>query len=249
MPRFRNSSLGWGCEMLLQVEELDFSIETTQILRSISFSVAPEEIVCLVGRNGAGKSSILKTIIGLYTPRSGKILLHGQDITSLSPRERVLRGIGYSPEDSRVFADLTVAENLVLSTWITGHTSRAERISFETIFAIFPEIRQFLHRKGLHLSGGQKKMVSVARALALSPSILLLDESFEGLAPIVVKRFREALKRIHEMGITILLAESNIRIASQVADRSYLVERGEIIFEGHPQEILQNEKLLRIIGR
>ncbi len=235
--------------MLLQVANLDFSIETTQILRSISFHVASEEVVCLVGRNGAGKSSILKNIIGLYTPQSGKIIFHGQEITPLSPRERVLRGIGYSPEDSRVFADLTVAENLVLSTWITGNTVRAHTIQFTTIFEIFPEIKQFLHRKGLHLSGGQKKMVSVARALALSPSILLLDESFEGLAPIVVKRFREALQRIRELGITILLAESNVRTASQVANRSYLVERGEIIFEGHPQEILQNEKLLRIIGR
>lgn len=235
--------------MLLQVANLDFSIETTQILRSISFHVASEEVVCLVGRNGAGKSSILKNIIGLYTPQSGKIIFHGQEITPLSPRERVLRGIGYSPEDSRVFADLTVAENLVLSTWITGNTVRAHTIQFATIFEIFPEIKQFLHRKGLHLSGGQKKMVSVARALALSPSILLLDESFEGLAPIVVKRFREALQRIRELGITILLAESNVRTASQVANWSYLVERGEIIFEGHPQEILQNEKLLRIIGR
>lgn len=235
--------------MVLQVDNLDFSIETTQILRSVSFNVASEEVVCLVGRNGAGKSSILKNIIGLYKPQSGKITFQSEEITPLSPRERVLRGIGYSPEDSRVFADLTVAENLVLSTWITGNTVRAHTIQFATIFEIFPEIKQFLHRKGLHLSGGQKKMVSVARALALSPSILLLDESFEGLAPIVVKRFREALQRIHELGITILLAESNVRIASQVANRSYLVERGEIIFEGHPQEILQNEKLLRIIGR
>ncbi len=230
--------------MLLEIENLDFYVGSTQILRSISLRVDEGQVVCLVGRNGSGKSSIIKSVVGLYLPKAGRITFKGKDITKLSPRERVLLGVGYSPEDARVFSDLTVEENINLSTWI----KREESFSFEKIFDIFPEIKKFLKRKGLYLSGGEKKMVSITRALALGPSLLLLDESFEGLAPIVVARFSDALRRIRELGITILLAESNIRTASRVADRSYIVERGEIIFEGNPHEILQNEELLRTVG-
>jgi branched-chain amino acid transport system ATP-binding protein len=235
--------------MLLQIENLDFFIGSTQILRNISLSVNEEEIVCLLGRNGAGKSSIIKSIIGLYSLKSGKIIFQGKDITSFSPREKVLAGVGYSPEDTRIFSDLTVEENINLSTWIRGQKEIPEIFSFEKIFNIFPAIQKFLDRKGLHLSGGEKKMASIARALALSPSLLLLDEAFEGLAPLVVKHFIEALSQIRELGVTILLGESNVRIASQIAERSYLVERGAIIFEGHPREILENERLLKIVGR
>lgn len=234
--------------MLLEIENLDFYVGSTQILRSISLEIDEGEVVCLVGRNGAGKSSILKNIIGLYSPQSGKITFKGIDITSLSPRERVILGLGYSPEDARVFSDLIVEENINISTWITDKTKKAKPVGFEKIFDIFPEIKKFLKRKGLYLSGGEKKMVSISRALALSPSLLLLDESFEGLAPIVVNRFKDALRRIRDLGITILLSESHIRTTSQVADRLYIVERGEIIFEGLPNEILKDENLLRIVG-
>jgi branched-chain amino acid transport system ATP-binding protein len=236
-------------DTLLQVENLNFFIGSTHILRSISLRVSKGEIVFLLGRNGAGKSSIIKCIIGLYSGKSGKILFQGKDITPFSPREKVLAGIGYSPEDTRIFSDLTVEENINLSTWVRGQGEIRETFSFEKIFNIFPAIKKFLDRKGLHLSGGEKKMASIARALALNPSLLLLDEAFEGLAPLVVKHFIEALSQIRALGVTILLGESNVRIASQIAERSYLVERGEIIFEGHPREILENEKLLKIVGR
>ncbi|MDA2919446.1 ATP-binding cassette domain-containing protein [Desulfobacterota bacterium AH_259_B03_O07] len=206
------------------------------------------EVVCLVGRNGAGKSSIIKSIIGLYSARSGKMTFKDKDITKLSSRERVLLGLGYSPEDSRVFTDLTVEENINLSTWVNSKVDGDDSFSLEKIIDIFPEVKKFLNRKGLYLSGGEKKMVSITRALALNPSLLLLDESFEGLAPIVVNRFRDAFNGIREMGITIFMAESNVRIASKVADRSYIVERGEIIFEGPPKDILQSEEFLKIVG-
>lgn len=235
--------------MLAEVKDLDFYIDSTQILRSISLKIDEGRIVCLLGRNGAGKSSIIKSIIGLYAPKSGKIIFKDRDITNLSPRERVLIGLGYSPEDMRVFSELTVEENINLSIWITSGTERVKDFSIEKIFDVFPEINKLLKRKGIYLSGGEKKMVSITRALALNPTLLLLDESFEGLAPIVVSRFRDALKRIKGLGITILLAESNVRIASQVAEKSYIVERGEIIFEGTPEEILENEKLLKLIGK
>jgi branched-chain amino acid transport system ATP-binding protein len=235
-------------DILLQIDNLDFFVGSTQILRGISLKVNEGEIVCLVGRNGAGKSSIIKSIIGLYSSRSGKIIFKGKDITSFSPREKVLAGIGYSPEDTRIFSDLTVEENISLSNWIRSRGEIHKIFSFEKIFTIFPAIKKLLKRKGLHLSGGEKKMASIARALALNPSLLLLDEAFEGLAPLVVKHFMEALRQIRELGVTILLGESNVRIASQIVERSYLVERGEIIFEGHPREILENERLLKIVG-
>lgn len=232
--------------MLLKIENLDVFIGSTQILRNVSLGVNEGEIVCLLGRNGAGKSSIIRSTIGLYPSRSGKIIFKEKDITSLSPRKKVLSGIGYSPEDTRIFTELTVEENINLSTWVRG---KGDIFSYEKIFAIFPKIKDFLGRKGLNLSGGEKKMVSVARALALNPSLLLLDEAFEGLAPLVVNHFMEALKQIRKLGVTILLAESNVRIVSQVTERTYIIERGEIIFEGHPREILENEKLLKLVGK
>ena len=233
-------------DMLLKIENLDVFIGSTQILRNISLGVNEGEIVCLLGRNGAGKSSIIKSTIGLYPSKSGKIIFKEKDITSLTPRKKVLSGIGYSPEDTRIFTELTVEENISLSTWVTG---KGEAFDFEKIFNIFPAVQKFLNRKGLHLSGGEKKMVSIARALALNPSLLLLDEAFEGLAPLVVNHFMEALSQIRKLGVTILLGESNVRIVSQVTERTYIIERGEIIFEGHPREILENEKLLKLVGR
>jgi branched-chain amino acid transport system ATP-binding protein len=233
-------------DMLLKIENLDVFIGSTQILRNISLGVNEGEIVCLLGRNGAGKSSIIKSTIGLYPSRSGKIIFKEKDITSLTPRKKVLSGIGYSPEDTRIFTELTVEENINLSTWVRG---KGEIFSYENIFAIFPKIKDFLDRKGLNLSGGEKKMVSIARALALNPSLLLLDEAFEGLAPLVVNHFMEALSRIRKLGVTILLGESNVRIVSQVTERTYIIERGEVIFEGHPREILENERLLKLVGK
>jgi branched-chain amino acid transport system ATP-binding protein len=232
--------------MLLKIEDLNVFIRSTQILRNISMGVNEGEIVCLLGRNGAGKSSIIKSTIGLYPSRSGRIIFKERDITPLSPRKKVLSGIGYSPEDTRIFTELTVEENINLSNWVAGKGGSSD---FEKIFKIFPAIQKFLNRKGLNLSGGEKKMVSIARALALNPSLLLLDEAFEGLAPLVVNHFMEALNQIRKLGVTILLGESNVRIVSQVTERTYIIERGEIIFEGHPREILENERLLKLVGK
>jgi branched-chain amino acid transport system ATP-binding protein len=232
--------------MLLKIEDLNVFIRSTQILRNISLGVNEGEIVCLLGRNGAGKSSIIKSTIGLYPSRSGRIIFKERDITPLSPRKKVLSGIGYSPEDTRIFTELTVEENINLSNWVAGKGGSSD---FEKIFKIFPAIQKFLNRKGLNLSGGEKKMVSIARALALNPSLLLLDEAFEGLAPLVVNHFMEALNQIRKLGVTILLGESNVRIVSQVTERTYIIERGEIIFEGHPREILENERLLKLVGK
>ena len=238
--------------MLLQVSNLDFFVKKTHILRSVSLEVKPGEIVGLLGRNGAGRSSILKSLLGIYQPKGGSIAFTGQDITRLPTRQRVQMGLAYSPEDARVFPELTVEENINLGIWVVEDRQKAQGhpdFDIEQGFAIFPKLRDLYARRGLNLSGGEKKMVSVTRALALSPKLLLLDESFEGLAPLVVRHFMDAMRRIREMGISIILAESNLANTSKVVDRAYVVERGEILFEGTPKEIMADEKLATIVGR
>ena len=235
--------------MLLKIENLDLFLGRTHILRNLSLAVQEGEVVCLLGRNGAGKSSIIKSIMGLYPAKSGKIWFKDQDLSSASTRERVLAGIGYSPDDARVFTELSVEENLKLATWVTGKTTTQTVFTFEKIKSIFPALNKFFHRKGMHLSGGEKKMVSISRALALNPSLILLDEAFEGLAPLVVTHFIKALQQVRELGITILLGESNIHVARLLTDKVYIIERGEIYFEGSPREILENEDLIKLVGK
>ncbi len=237
---------------MLKLEQIHTNRGPAHILRGVSLEVKDGEAVCLVGRNGAGKTTTMESIMGLLPMRSGKITFQGRDITRLPAHERARLGIGYAPDDCGIFPDLTVAENLQISEWL-AHPSREKAASAnagdvrERIFGVFPEVREFLQRRGLHLSGGQKKMVAVARAMALSPSILLLDEAFEGLAPVVVNRFIEAVKKIKAMGISLLVAESNLVTATKVADRLYAVDRGEIIFQGDPQSALKNEDVMKTL--
>ena len=236
--------------MFLKIENLECRIASTNILRSCSLEVNKGEIVCLLGRNGAGKSSILKSIIGLYPARMGKIMFNDQEITHLTSHKRVMAGIAYAPEDSRLFPELTVEENIQLGLWITNKTERSGSFDLEKAFNIFPAIRKLIKREAGTLSGGEKKMVSISRALALSPSLVLLDESLEGLSPMVVKAFSEAMENIKEnLGVSILLAESNVHNASRVAERSYIIDRGEIIFEGDPSRIIEDEQLLKLVGK
>jgi branched-chain amino acid transport system ATP-binding protein len=221
------------------------------VLQGVSLKVGEGEAVCLVGRNGAGKTTTIESAMGLLTVRSGRIVLQGRDITRLPTHERARLGIGYAPEDAGIFPDLTVAENFQISQTLgaTRKTGAALGIGDvdDRVFALFPEVRQFLQRRGLNLSGGQKKMVAIARALTLSPSVLLLDEPFEGLAPVVVSRFIDAARRIKEMGVSLLIAESNLATASRIADRLYAIDRGEIIFQGDPGAAMANEEVMRTL--
>jgi branched-chain amino acid transport system ATP-binding protein len=217
-----------------------------QILRDVSLRVDDGEAVCLVGRNGAGKTTTIDSIMGLLAPRAGQVRFRGQDITRLPAHERARLGIGYAPEDCGIFPDLTVEENFQITDWLTRGRGGGAAPD-DKIFGVFPEVRGFLKRRGLHLSGGQKKMVAITRAMTLSPSVLLLDEPFEGLAPVVVTRFIEAVTAIKRMGISVLIAESNVTNAARVADRLYAIDRGEIIFAGHPREALQNQDVLKTL--
>ena len=231
--------------MLLELDSVTTYRGPAQILRGISLAVDNDEVVCLVGRNGAGRTTIIESILGLLPVRSGTIRFRDTDITRLPPHKRAKRGIGYAPEDSGVFPELTVAENLMISGWLSDTAEGVK--TEERVFAVFPEVKLLRPRQGMNLSGGQKKMVAIARALALAPYLLILDEAFEGLAPAVVKRFRDAVTMIKGMGISILIAESNLASAAAIADRLYVVERGEIIFDGAPAAAMADETVMRTL--
>jgi len=237
---------------MLELEGVNTFRGRAHVLRDVRLRVGDAESVCLVGRNGAGKTTTIDSIMGLLPVRSGRIALNGEDVTRLPAHRRALLGIGYSPEDAGIFPDLTVAENFVISQSLARTGGRPAAPAGEDgidarVHALFPEVRLFLKRRGLFLSGGQKKMVAIARALTLSPSILLLDEPFEGLAPVVVTRFIEAVKQIKAMGISLLIAESNLASASRVADRLYAIDRGEIIYDGSPQRVFESEDVMKTI--
>jgi len=237
---------------MLELERINTFRGPAHVLNSVSLKVGDAESVVLVGRNGAGKTTTIDSIMGLLPIRSGTVTFNGKDITRLPTYVRALAGIGYSPEDAGIFPDLTVAENFVISQSLARAAGKAAPIAGdsgidERVLTLFPEVRAFTKRRGLFLSGGQKKMVAIARAMTLSPTILLLDEPFEGLAPVVVTRFIEAVTQIKAMGISLLIAESNLMTASRVADRLYAIDRGEIIFEGPPARAFENQEVMKTI--
>lgn len=237
---------------MLEIEGVNTFRGPAHILQNVSLSVHEREVVCLVGRNGAGKTTTIESIMGFLPVRSGRVLFHGEDITRLPPHQRASRGMGYAPEDCGIFPELTVRENLMISRWLSEKAHRKLESSTgtdveEQVFSVFPEVKELTGRRGLNLSGGQRKMVAIARAMALSPTLLLLDEAFEGLAPVVVSRFREAMLQIEELGVALLIAESNLVNASRIADRLYAIDRGEIIFHGTSQEAMENERVMKAL--
>jgi ABC-type branched-subunit amino acid transport system ATPase component len=231
----------------LELDRINTFRGPAQILREVSLRVGDGESICLVGRNGAGKTTTIDSIMGLLPVRSGRIAFRDRDITRLPAHERALLGIGYAPEDCGIFPDLSVEENFQITSWLASSRAPAGGGVDDRVFSVFPEVKGFMTRRGLHLSGGQKKMVAITRAMSLAPSILLLDEPFEGLAPVVVTRFIEAVRTIKAMGISVLIAESHLANAARVCDRLYAIDRGEIIFHGHPNDVFSNEDVMRTI--
>src|SRR5437773_9248607 len=233
---------------MLELERIETYRGPAQILRSISLTVGAGEAVCLVGRNGAGKTTTIDTIMGLLPSRSGVVRFKGQEVTRWPAHERARMGIGYAPEDCGIFPDLTVEENFQITAWLGKGVARTNGgAADERVFSIFPEVKALLGRRGLHLSGGQKKMVAITRALTLSPAVLLLDEPFEGLAPVVVTRFIEAVRAIKALGVSVLVAESHVQNAGRIADRLYAIDRGEIIFAGRPAELTGNAEVMKTL--
>jgi branched-chain amino acid transport system ATP-binding protein len=232
---------------MLTVSKVDVFIQSSHILRGVSLEVGAREVVCLVGRNGSGKTTTLRTIMGYLRPRAGSIELRGEPIHGRRTHEIAMRGLGWAPEDSGIFADLTVGENVEIATWTRrGGRPAAERI--ELAYGVFPVLRRYTARKGPQLSGGERKMLSIARALALDPDMLLLDEPFEGLSPAIIPAVSAGIAAITELGRAILIAESNIHHVPEYTTRLYVIERGEIIFGGAPEDAWRDASVSRIIG-
>jgi branched-chain amino acid transport system ATP-binding protein len=232
---------------VLTVESIDVFIQSSHILRRLSLEVRDREVVCLVGRNGAGKTTTLRTIMGFLRPRAGRIVFRGEEVQNRPAHEMAGRGLGWAPEDSGIFPDLTVAENIEIATW-TRPAGRPAGERIERAYEVFPVLRGYRHRKGPEMSGGERKMLSVARALALDPHMLVLDEPFEGLSPAIIPAVSRGLAEITERGHAILLAESNIHHVPEFATRLYVIERGEIIFGGAPAAVQADAATMRIIG-
>ncbi|MEO7742624.1 MAG: ATP-binding cassette domain-containing protein [Usitatibacter sp.] len=232
---------------MLAIDNLAVSIQGSPILRGISLAVGAGELVCLVGRNGAGKTTTFRTIMGYQRPVSGTMRFRDRALARMPTHRIALLGIGYSPEESQVFADLTVAENIELPTW-TRPGGREAKTRIDLAYEIFPRLRQYARRGGNQLSGGERKMVSIARALTLDPQLLLLDEPFEGLSPAIIPSIGEGIASIRRLGHGVLMAESNVHHIPDDADRLYVLERGEIIYQGKPGDTYPPEVMRVITG-
>ena len=232
---------------MLSIQRLNVHIQTSHILRDVSLEVGARELVCLVGRNGAGKTTILRTVMGYVKATSGTVTFKGETLLGQPTHAIAARGLGFSPEESAIFADLTVAENIEIATW-TRASPRGEAERVEAAYAAFPRLRAYAGRGGTQLSGGERKMLSIARALALDPEMLLLDEPFEGLSPAIIPSLSESIAAIAARGQAILIAESNIHHVPDSASRLYVIERGEIVFAGAPVEARRDAAVLKIIG-
>jgi branched-chain amino acid transport system ATP-binding protein len=232
---------------VLRLDAVNVFIQSSHILRDVSLTVAPGTLVCLVGRNGAGKSTVLRTVMGYLRLASGRIDLDGEPLAGLPTHAIARRGVGYAPEEGGIFGDLTVAENVEIATW-TQPAGRpaAERVALA--YEVFPQLRAYAARGGTHLSGGERKMLSIARALALDPRLLLLDEPFEGLSPAIIPQVAGSIAAIAGQGRAILLAESNIHHVPPETSRLYVIERGEILYEGPPDGARRDPAVLRVIG-
>ena len=231
---------------MLSVQNLAVDILGSAVLRGVTFEVNAGELVCLVGRNGAGKTTSFRTVMGFRRPLAGRIAFDDRDILGLRPFAIARLGIGFAPEESEVFGELTVAENIALPTW-TCPGPRTAQARLEEAYRVFPRLEQYRQRGGHALSGGERKMVSIARALALGPKLLLLDEPTEGLSPVIVPSIIDGLAAIRAFGHAVCIAESNIHHVPDFADRLYVIERGEIIFAGKPHAARQDAAVRRVI--
>ena len=229
---------------LLELRDVASFYGSVQALKGISLHVDEGEIVTLLGANGAGKSTTLRTISALMRPASGEIIFDGQPIGRLSTEAVVRLGISHVPEGRRIFPGLTVTENIMLGASSRGRLSKAEmRSDVDEMFAIFPDLKRLEKALGWSLSGGQQQMLAVARGLMARPRLLMLDEPSLGLAPIIVQQLFAVIREIQKRGMTILLVEQNAHMALSVAGRGYVLETGNLTVEGSPAELLGNEEV------
>jgi len=229
---------------LLELRNVSSAYGSVEALRGVSLHVEQGEIVTLLGANGAGKSTTLRTISGLIRPTSGEIWFDSQRIDTVSPEQIARMGISHVPEGRRIFPGLTVRENIMLGSTGRGRLSRqAMAEGVDEMFGIFPDIKRFADALGWTLSGGQQQMLAVARGLMAKPKLLLLDEPSLGLAPVIVQQLFATIRQIHALGTTILLVEQNAHMALSVAARGYVLETGSMTVEGTTSQLLDNEEV------
>ncbi len=213
--------------MTLTLENVEVTIQAAPILRGVSFELGNGERLGLVGRNGAGKTTVMRTITGLADLAGGRVSWNGEDISQMPPRERARLGFGYMPEDRRLVPDLTVEENMLLPAWANSDIDGDTGLAF--VYDLMPELTQMAARKALLLSGGQQKMVALGRALIAGRQVLLLDEPFEGVAPALAKRISEVITSLRGEGLSVLIAQSELSHSLDLLQRECVIERGEII--------------------
>ncbi|MBI4269789.1 MAG: ABC transporter ATP-binding protein [Candidatus Rokubacteria bacterium] len=231
-----------GAAPVLEVREVHTAYGLSRVLFGVSIDVHAGECVCLLGRNGVGKTTTMRSIMGLTPPSAGRVLWKGGDITGWAPYRVSRAGLGFVPEDRRIFADLTVWENLDVA--VRGARDRPGGFTIERVFDLFPKLAELTGRQGGFLSGGEQQMLTIGRTLMGNPELLLLDEPSEGLAPLVVDHLSDQIARLKRDGLTILLAEQNVEFSLALADRVYVLEKGTIRFSG-PAARLRDDEALR----
>lgn len=225
---------------LLNVENIHTAYGLSKVLFGISVEVNQGECVCLLGRNGVGKSTTMRSIMGLTPPTQGRIVFKGQDVTGWAPYRVARAGLGFVPEDRRVFAELSVWENLDIAARASG---RKGHWNIDAVYELFPKLGEIRDRMAGYLSGGEQQMLTVARTLMTNPDLLLLDEPSEGLAPLVVDMLLEKIGDLKKSGLTILLAEQGLEFCLSLADRVYVLEKGEVKYTGPSQELRDKPEL------
>jgi branched-chain amino acid transport system ATP-binding protein len=232
----------------LAVEGLNAWYGAAQILFDLSFTIGRGEVVALMGRNGAGKSTTIKTIMGLIGRRSGTVRFNGRDISGLKPFEISRLGIGFTPEDRRIFSDLTVLENLDIGRQQPrrfDNGTPAPSWTPDTLFRLFPNLAEMRHRLGGRTSGGEQQMLTIARTLMGNPLLVLLDEPSEGIAPLIVEQIANTILELKTQGLSILLSEQNVQFAQIVSDRAYMLEKGQIRWQGTMAELIADAEIQR----
>jgi branched-chain amino acid transport system ATP-binding protein len=226
---------------LLEVASINTFYGRSHILFDVSLRVEKGEVASLLGRNGAGKSTTLRSIMGLTPPEKGEVTFRGERISGLRPFQICRKGVGYVPEDRRIFPDLTVRENLEVAARREKEVGSPWTV--EKLFDLFPRLSEREKNLGNQLSGGEQQMLTIARTLMTNPDMLLLDEPSEGLAPLIVALLADMIIRIREEGVTVLLAEQNLHFCAKVADRGYVIDKGSVMYEGKMSDLLGNEEI------
>ncbi len=228
--------------MILEASGINTYYGTSHILFDVALHMKQGELVCLLGRNGSGKTTTLRSLMGLTVPRTGKVVFHGEDLRGRPSYEVARKGIGYVPDNRLIFPDLTVRENLEIAKKSSDHY-RGDPWSVEKVYDTFPHLTKLDKHLGGHLSGGEQQMLTIGRTLMGNPELILLDEPVEGLAPLIVKDFAEKLIKLKEMGVTILFSEQNIRFSLAIAERAYVINKGRIEYAGTIEELSRDEEI------